>query len=221
MANENNAIVNTEPREQVAKPRTTTLRDGVREQKAIVNQAEKGNVVNTASVSEIKFIAESCKRKLYKIRFRIPYFLEDYPTLKTQIYETFFATENIYMDIGPEWFSFYRILSIFHQAISKGSLKFSDNGYIFYEKGLSQGSILIKDTSDEYYNYYPGITNSRMIKKYQNYYRYTTSGNPSAITFGVQLYERDTTNDSDTIVEHFIRKIDFDKSQIQIIVEEL
>ena len=68
MANENNAIVNTEPREQVAKPRTTTLRDGVREQKAIVNQTEKDNVVNTITVDEVKEIVENSPTSFEKIK---------------------------------------------------------------------------------------------------------------------------------------------------------
>ena len=58
MAHENNAVVNTEPREQVAKPRTTTLRDGLREQVAVVNQAEKENITNTITVDETKKIVE-------------------------------------------------------------------------------------------------------------------------------------------------------------------
>ena len=58
MAHENNAVVNTEPREQVAKPRTTTLRDGLREQVAVVNQAEKENITNTITVDETKKIVK-------------------------------------------------------------------------------------------------------------------------------------------------------------------
>lgn len=71
MANENNAIVNTEPRELNYKAKATVIRDGEREQKAIVNQEEKGNVVNTISVDEVKEIAEKVEPKTSPIIYEI------------------------------------------------------------------------------------------------------------------------------------------------------
>lgn len=218
MANENNAIVNTEPRELKYKARSLILEDGEREQKAIVNQEEKRNITNTILVNETKEIAKSFRRKLYEIRLNITYSLEDQPELKSAINEYFYATGNVLLDSSVSAKTlFYFQLNLLITTIQNGSL-FSKY-YIFYDRGRSQSQIYLT-TENSYNNLHPRIANSNAIKKYDSYYKYNVV-NPTAAQLRVQFYDRDTTDENDVIETHLIETKSFVKKDVKISITEL